>query len=83
MNNLVNLVHRVKNIFFLVDDDTNRYTSIAGNAITHDDAGNLIADKDGNLYDYDYENRIVQISRDDGDSAPTTVAESVAVWGGR
>ncbi len=45
MNNLVNLVHRVKNIFFLVDDDTNRYTSIAGNTLTHDDAGNLTRDR--------------------------------------
>ncbi len=31
---------------FTVDDDTNRYTSIGGNSITHDDAGNMTTDKD-------------------------------------
>ncbi len=41
------------------------------------DIRNLVADKDGYLYDYDGENRIVRISRGDGDSIPTTVAEFV------
>lgn len=59
MNNPVNLVHRVKNIFFLVDDYTSRYTSIAGDRIDHDAAGNLIADKDGCLYDCDSGNRLI------------------------
>ncbi len=53
------------------------YKSESGNMIDHDAAGNLIADKDGYLYDYDGENRIVRISRGDGDSTPTTVAEFV------
>jgi hypothetical protein len=46
---------------FVVDDDTNRYTSIGGDSITHDDAGNVAADKDGYTYEYDYENRVVKI----------------------
>ena len=46
---------------FTVDDDTNRYTAIGGNNISHDDAGNLTVDKDGYQYSYDYENRIVLI----------------------
>jgi YD repeat-containing protein len=56
---------------FVVDDDTNRYTSIGGNSITHDDAGNLTADKDGYTYEYDYENRVVRIE----DSSSNDVAE--------
>jgi RHS repeat-associated protein len=50
------------------------YKSQSGNMIDHDAAGNMITDKDGYLYDYDGENRIVKISRGDGDSTPTTVA---------
>ena len=56
---------------FVVDDDTNRYTSIGGNSIGHDDAGNLTTDKDGYTYEYDYENRIAKIQ----DSASNDVAE--------
>ena len=56
---------------FVVDDDTNRYTSIGGNSISHDDAGNLTADKDGYTYEYDYENRVVKIE----DSSSNDVAE--------
>ncbi len=55
---------------FVVDDDTNRYTSIGGNSIGHDDAGNLTADKDGYTYEYDYKNRIVKIE----DSATNDIA---------
>jgi YD repeat-containing protein len=51
--------------------NTNRYTSIGGNSITHDDAGNLTADKDGYTYEYDYENRVVKIE----DSSSNDVAE--------
>ncbi|NLH17842.1 MAG: hypothetical protein GX455_14790 [Phycisphaerae bacterium] len=46
---------------FLVDDDTNRYTSIGGNTITHDPAGNLTRDRQDYRYEYDYENRIARI----------------------
>ncbi|NLH17023.1 MAG: RHS repeat protein [Phycisphaerae bacterium] len=53
------------------------YKSQSGNRIDYDAAGNLIADKDGYLYDYDGENRIVRISRGDGDSTPTIVAQFV------
>ena len=56
---------------FVVDGDTNRYMSIGGNSISHDDAGNLTADKDGYAYEYDYENRIVKIQ----DSSSNDVVE--------
>ena len=46
---------------FTVDDDTNRYTSIAGNSISHDNAGNLTVDKDGYVHEYDTENRLIRI----------------------
>ena len=55
---------------FAVDSTTNRYTSIAGSPITHDAAGNMTGDKDGYVYFYDYENRIVKIE----DDASSTVA---------
>jgi len=46
---------------------TNRYTSIYDGQTTHnlayDAAGNLTADKDGYQYVYDYENRVVSISK--------------------
>jgi len=38
-------------------------------ALTYDSAGNLTADKDGYEYQYDYENRIVKITKDDNDIA--------------
>ena len=60
---------------FVVDDDTNRYTSIGGNSITHDDAGNVTADKDGYTYEYDYENRIVKIE----DSSSNDVAVRIGI----
>ncbi len=55
---------------FTVDDDTNRYTSIGGNNISHDDAGNMSTDKDEYTYEYDYENRLVRIE----DSSSVEVA---------
>jgi len=48
-------------VSFTVDSSTNRYTGIGGNNIYHDDAGNMILDKDSYVYYYDYENRIVKI----------------------
>jgi len=63
---------------FTVDSATNRYTSIGGTGISHDFAGNLTIDKDGYDYFYDYENRIVKITKpagpDPGDD-PDNVAE--------
>ena len=46
---------------FTVDSATNRYTSIAGNTITHDNTGNLTTDKDDYTHEYDCENRIIKI----------------------
>jgi YD repeat-containing protein len=56
---------------FTVQASTNRYTSIGGNSITHDDAGNLTVDRQGYVYFYDYENRVVKIE----DSSNNDVAE--------
>ena len=46
---------------FTVDSATNRYSSVGGNSISHDDADNMSTDKDSYTYEYDYENRIVTI----------------------
>lgn len=46
---------------FTVDSATNRYSSVGGNSISHDDAGNMSTDKDDYEYFYDYENRLVRI----------------------
>jgi len=56
---------------FTVDSLTNRYASVGGNSITHDDAGNLTTDRQGYVYFYDYENRVVEIE----DSSSNDVAE--------
>jgi len=56
---------------FTVASATNRYSSIGGNSISHDDAGNTTTDKDSYTYEYDYENRIVKIE----DSSSNDVAE--------
>ncbi|MBN1125490.1 MAG: hypothetical protein JXA82_10815 [Sedimentisphaerales bacterium] len=58
-------------INFTVDSSTNRYTTIGGSSMSHDDAGNLSVDKDGYQYTYDYENRVVKIE----DSSSNDVAE--------
>jgi YD repeat-containing protein len=46
---------------YSVDSLTNRYTAIDALPLAYDDAGNLTQDKDGYVYGYDYENRIVEI----------------------
>lgn len=60
------------NIDYVIDANTNRYTSVGGNSLTYDAAGNLITDKDGYEYEYDYENRIVKITKDNNDIAEFT-----------
>jgi len=45
---------------YVVDKNTNRYTQIAAVPLSYDAAGNLIQDKDGYKYEYDYENRLVK-----------------------
>ena len=49
---------------FAVDTETNRYTSVGGNSLAYDAAGNLTTDKDGYQFTYDYENRITKIEDD-------------------
>ncbi|MHC4648458.1 MAG: hypothetical protein ACYTBJ_23615, partial [Planctomycetota bacterium] len=56
---------------YVIDYLTNRYSKVGDANITYDQAGNLATDKDGYGYEYDYENRIVQINDVNG----TTVAE--------
>jgi len=46
---------------YAVDALTNRYDSIDSVSLDYDAAGNLTRDKDGYVYGYDYENRIVEI----------------------
>ncbi len=62
-------------VSFTVESLTNRYTSIGGHSISHDDAGNLTVDKDGYKYSYDYENRVVKIQKPDGLGGWDDVAE--------
>jgi hypothetical protein len=52
-----------------VDDLTNRYNTVADVNLSCDSAGNLTADRDGCEYQYDYENRIVKITKDGSDIA--------------
>ncbi|MBL7107587.1 MAG: hypothetical protein ISS77_08295 [Phycisphaerae bacterium] len=58
---------------YVVNNTTNYYTSIDGNTIGYDDAGNMTADKDGYKYYYDYENRLVKVTKSSGPEV--TVAE--------
>ncbi|MBL7107504.1 MAG: hypothetical protein ISS77_07865 [Phycisphaerae bacterium] len=51
---------------YVVNNITNYYTSIDGNSIGYDDAGNMTADKDGYKYYYDYENRLVKVTKSSG-----------------
>jgi len=45
------------------------YEDVGGAALAYDAAGNLTTDKDGYGYSYDYENRIVEITKDGNDIA--------------
>jgi YD repeat-containing protein len=56
---------------YLVDSLTNRYNTVGDANLSYDSAGNLTADKDGYGYQYDYENRIVEINDVNG----TVIAE--------
>ena len=56
-------------ITYTVDNLTNRYTSIEDANLTYDAAGNLTQDQRGYEYEYDYENRIVKITKDGNDIA--------------
>jgi RHS repeat-associated protein len=57
------------NVDYAIDNLTNRYHSVDGNGLIYDAAGNLTRDKDGYQYQYDYENRIIKITRDGNDIA--------------
>ena len=46
---------------YVVDDLTNRYAQVGAAYPLYDDAGNTIEDRDGNVYTYDYENRVIRI----------------------
>lgn len=54
---------------YVIETLTNRYNSVGGNSLSYDPAGNLTKDKDGYEYEYDYENRIVKITKDSSDIA--------------
>jgi len=64
---------------FNVDAATNRYTHIdvaepwtsQNQNVFHDEAGNMTGDKDGYVYFYDYENRIVKIEDDSSSTVAT------------
>ena len=55
---------------YTVDDLTNRYSAIGSDSLDYDKAGNLTTDEQDYEYQYDYENRIVKITRDS-----STIAE--------
>jgi len=57
------------NEVYVVDANTNRYDSVGGNSLAYDAAGNLATDNQGYAYSYDYENRIVKITKDSNDIA--------------
>src|SRR4030042_3016057 len=50
-------------ITYAVDNLTNRYTSVADANLTYNAAGSLTKDRQGCEYEYDYENRIVKITK--------------------
>ena len=52
----------------------NEYLTVAGNDITHDDAGNMTTDRAGYQYEYDYENRLTRIEQGT-EQDPCTVAD--------
>jgi hypothetical protein len=51
---------------YSVDSLTNRYTAIDASPLAYDPAGNLTQDKDGYLYSYDYENRMIEVTNRSG-----------------
>ncbi|MHC4333602.1 MAG: hypothetical protein ACYSUV_07615 [Planctomycetota bacterium] len=54
---------------YVIDANTNRYVSIDSASLAYDNAGNLQIDKDGYKYYYDYENRLVKITKDPNETA--------------
>src|SRR4030042_4714552 len=50
-------------ITYAVDNLTNRYTSVADANLTYNAAGSLTKDRRSCEYEYDYENRIVKITK--------------------
>ncbi len=56
-------------ITYDVNELTNRYASVGGSALEYDAAGNLTKDRLGYEYEYDYENRIVKVTKDNNDIA--------------
>lgn len=50
------------------NNEVNEYESIGGTALYYDAAGNLTRDEDGYEYAYDYENRLTQVTFDDGET---------------
>ena len=54
---------------YVVDPNTNRYDSVGGGNLTYDAAGNLTVDADGYEYEYDYENRLIKITKGQDDIA--------------
>jgi len=56
-------------ITYDVNELTNRYASVGGSGLEYDAAGNLTKDRLGYGYSYDYENRIVKVTKDNNDIA--------------
>jgi len=57
------------NITYDVNELTNRYASVGESGLEYDAAGNLIKDRLGYEYEYDYENKIVKVTKDNNDIA--------------
>ncbi|MHC4867564.1 MAG: RHS repeat domain-containing protein [Planctomycetota bacterium] len=54
---------------YVIDDLTNRYETVDGNSLAYDEAGNLITNVADYNFTYDYENRIIKITKDGNDIA--------------
>lgn len=68
---------------YSVNTLTNRYTTIDSISISYDAAGNLIQDKDGYHYVYDYENRVIRIFKLDGQTEVTVAQYAYDALGRR
>jgi RHS repeat-associated protein len=68
---------------YSVNTFTNRYTTIDSVSISYDAAGNLIQDKDGYHYVYDYENRVIRIFKLDGQTEVTVAQYAYDALGRR